>query len=225
MSLPAAFLFDLDGVITDTARCHFSAWKALADRLGLSFDENVNQHLKGVSRRRSFEIILEHNGKAGCYGDAEIEELTGEKNALYVAQISTLTPKDILPCIPAFLEAARSHGILLAVASASKNAPAVLERLGLSGAFDYVADAGKIARPKPDPEVFLNCAEHLGVSPESCVGFEDSQAGIEAIHAAGMPSVGIGVEVVTQTPGLPLHSTEELDFKRVCSFFSQMDVV
>lgn len=221
MMLPGAFLFDLDGVITDTARCHFTAWKALSDKLGLDFDEQVNQLLKGVSRRRSFEIILEHNGKAGAYSEAEMEALIYEKNQLYVAQITTLTPADILPGIPAFLAAARERGITMAVASASRNAPAVLERLGLTDAFDYVADAGKIARPKPDPEVFLDCAAYLGVEPGLCVGFEDSQAGIEAIHSAGMLSVGIGVEVVTRTPDLPLEGTGALDLTRICAFFSQ----
>ena len=221
MTLPAAFLFDLDGVITDTARCHFAAWKALADRLGLAFDGGINQQLKGVSRRRSFELILEHNDKTGQYNEEEMEALIDEKNALYVSQIDTLRPKDILPGIPAFLEETRSHDILLAVASASRNAPAVLERLRLEDAFDYVADARKITRPKPDPEVFVNCAEHLGIAPRLCIGFEDSQAGIEAIRTAHMASVGIGVEVVTLEPDLPIRSTEELDFQRICSFFSQ----
>lgn len=205
-----AFIFDLDGVLTDTAEYHYQAWKNLADRLDMKFDRKDNERLKGVSRQQSLEIILEINGKEHLFREEEKQRLAEEKNEEYVRLIRQVKPGDILPGIPAFLEEAKGMGLKLAVASASKNAGTVLQGLGISKMFDYIADAAKISHTKPNPEVFLNCAEHLGISPYACVGFEDAQAGIEAIHAAGMYAVGINVDVVTRHPNLELNSTKEL---------------
>ncbi len=210
-----AFIFDLDGVLTDTAEYHYQAWKNMADRLGMKFDRKDNERLKGVSRLRSLEIILEINGKETAYTGEEKERLAEEKNAEYVRLIQKVKPRDILPGVEKFLKEAKEAGILLAVASASRNARTVLDGLGIIGMFDYVADAEQIKNTKPDPEVFLNCAEHLGVEPSECVGFEDAQVGIEAIQAAKMFSVGINVDVVGVPPNLELQNTAELELNRV----------
>ena len=205
-----ALILDLDGVITDTAKYHYLAWKALADSLGFHFNETDNERLKGVSRMQSFEIILEINGASSHFSEEEKQAFCERKNELYKSFISTMTPADILPGIPELLSRAKAEGVPVAVASVSKNAPAVLSALGLSDSFDYIADARKITKSKPDPEIFLVCADALGVPYADCVGIEDAAAGIEAIHAAGMKSVGIHVAETGLSPDIPLSSTEEL---------------
>jgi len=215
MISPKAFIFDLDGVLTDTARYHFMAWKELADELGMRFDEKDNERLKGVSRLRSFEIILEINGLENRYSTEEKNRIANLKNERYVKLIERITPADLLPGIPDFLADAKSRGLLLAVASASRNANRVLQLLQIVDVFDYVSDANFIKNTKPDPEVFLDCAKNLGVAPKDCVGFEDAQAGIEAIHAAGMFSVGINVEVTSLAPDYALKSTRGLNVDKV----------
>ena len=205
-----AFLFDLDGVLTDTAQYHFQAWKRLSNELGLKFTQADNELLKGVSRRRSFEIILEQNHALGQYSDAEIDTFIEKKNDYYHELIQQITPDSVLPGVLPFLEVAKRRGILLAVASASRNAQEVLHALGIAEQFDYIADASKVTRVKPDPEVFLDCAAALGVHPADCVGFEDAQAGIEAIKAAGMTAVGIHVAITSLEPDFMLNSTRDL---------------
>ena len=216
MSLKA-ILFDLDGVITDTAKYHYLAWKKLADELGYNFDENTNELLKGVSRVKSFEIILEKNNALGDYTPEQIEALANKKNEYYKEMIEQLTADDILDGITLFIDEARKNGVKCAVASISKNAPRVLQLLGVSGLFDYIADAALVKKPKPDPEIFLTCANALGFKPEECIGIEDSQAGIESIHSAGMLSVGINVTVTSVKPDIVLKSTSELNFKDICN--------
>lgn len=210
-------LFDLDGVLTDTANYHYLAWKRLAKEQGFTFEEADNERLKGVDRLQSLEIILERNGFGGDrrFGQTEKQALAARKNGYYRELIKKITPDDLLPGIPEFLEEIRACNIKTALASASKNAPDVLERLGLAESFDYVADACSITRAKPDPEVFLVCAKALGLKPQSCIGIEDSQAGIEAIHSAAMFSVGIDVCVTSVMPDLPLASTRELRLERI----------
>ncbi|QQR90917.1 MAG: beta-phosphoglucomutase [Myxococcales bacterium] len=185
-----AFIFDLDGVITDTAVYHFMAWKKLADELGIAFDEKDNERLKGVSRIRSLEIILEKSDKQ--YSAAEIDTLADIKNEDYKALIRTITPKDILPGVKQAFAWLKSHEIKIGLASASKNAAVVVEALGMTKDFDYIADAAKIKNSKPAPDVFLDVATALKFSPGQCVGIEDAAAGIEAIKTAGMFAVGIG---------------------------------
>ena len=194
---------------------HYLAWKKLADELGLYFDEGINELLKGVSRIKSFEIILQKNNATDEYSPQETEKLANRKNEYYKEMIEQLTPNDVLTGIIPFIYAAKSHGIKCAVASVSKNAPRVLELLNISHLFDYIADAALVKKPKPDPEIFLTCANALGFKPDECIGVEDAQAGIEAIHAAGMLSVGINVTVTTVKPDFPLKSTSELDFEGI----------
>lgn len=214
-----ALIFDLDGVLTDTAKYHYLAWKKLADELGYYFDEDINELLKGVSRINSFEIILEKNNATNKFTDSEKETLANKKNEYYKEMIEQLTPNDILEGIVPFINEARSNGVKCAVASISKNASRVLELLKISDMFDYIADAALVKNPKPDPEIFLTCAEQLGFKPSECVGIEDAQAGIESIHAAGMLSVGINVTVTSIMPDIVLKSTSELDFKQISEKF------
>lgn len=185
-----AVIFDLDGVITDTARYHYLAWKRLADRLGIYFDEQINERLRGVSRMGSFEIILERADRP--FGVEEKERCVAEKNAFYTKLLEEMSEKDILPGAMEFVGELEKRGIRTAIASASRNAPFVLSKLGIADRFDYIVDAAKIARGKPDPEAFLNAAANLGVAPRRCIGVEDAAAGIAAIKAAGMFAVGVG---------------------------------
>lgn len=208
--MPKALVFDLDGVITDSAELHYLAWKRLAEELGLYFDREQNEALKGVSRVGSFEIILANNNKSDMYEMSEKEALANRKNEYYKELVETLTEKDILPGIKQLLVDARANGLKTAVASVSRNAPRVLERIGLTEYFDVIADAAKVKRSKPDPEIFLTCAEQVGVDPKDCIGLEDSQAGIEAILSAGMYAVGINVTITSKSPDLILSSTAEL---------------
>ena len=187
---PRAFVFDLDGVITDTAHLHFLAWRDLAASVGVAFDEAFNEKLKGVSRMDSLELILARGERH--FSAAEKLEMAERKNAAYVRLIDRITPADLLPGALAALEAARAAGCGVALASASKNAASVLARLGITAAFDHVVDANLIARSKPDPEVFLAAAQALGVDPADCVGIEDAVAGVQAVRAAGMFALGVG---------------------------------
>lgn len=152
---PQAVIFDLDGVLTDTAACHYEAWKQMAQRENLYFDRSMNQQLKGVSRMHSLEIILRENGREGTYTPDKMAFLAGWKNEAYQRLLKDLTRQDILPGIAAFLDQLQNAGIKMAVASASENADTVLERLEIRNRFDYVARAKEIKRGKPDPEIFL----------------------------------------------------------------------
>jgi len=184
------FIFDLDGVIVDTAKYHFLAWKRLADELGLRFDTQDNELLKGVSRIRSFEIILGLNGRT--MSPEDIERYCTRKNAYYVEHISRITPDEILPGAAQFLADARREGLKIALGSASKNAGMILDRTGIRDVFDAVIDGTKVAKAKPDPEVFVKGAEALGLTPDECIVFEDAVAGIVAAHNGGMKAVGVG---------------------------------
>ncbi len=187
-----AAIFDLDGVVVDTARYHYLAWRSLARRLGFRFTEQQNERLKGVSRMRSLEILLEVGGLADRFSEAEKAQMAAEKNADYQTYISRMTPDEILPGALAFLHEVRADGLRTALGSASRNAPLILERTGLAPLFDVVVDGSMVGEAKPDPEVFLLGAERLGVPPAECVVFEDAEAGIEAARRAGMRSVGVG---------------------------------
>lgn len=184
------FLFDLDGVLVDTAKYHYFAWKRLADELGIPFDEQDNERLKGVSRMASLEIILELGHRE--MSQDEKEACCTRKNQWYVEYISRLKKEELLPGVEEFLRAAREAGIGIALGSASKNSPLILERLGITPLFDALVDGTRVHRAKPDPEVFLTGASDLKLPPEHCVVFEDAAAGIEAAHRGGMRAVGIG---------------------------------
>jgi beta-phosphoglucomutase len=186
-----AAIFDLDGVIVDTAKYHYLAWKRLANQRGFDFTENDNERLKGVSRMRSLEILLEIGGVSLLDEDAK-QSMAEQKNGWYVEYINKMEAEEILPGVVDYIRFIRGKGVKTALASASKNAPLILERLQISSLFDVVMDSAQMRNPKPDPEIFTRAAEELGVRPEYCVVFEDAEAGIEAAKRAGMGSVGVG---------------------------------
>ncbi|MFT4197138.1 MAG: beta-phosphoglucomutase [Pseudoxanthomonas sp.] len=192
-----ALLFDLDGVLTDTARTHYRSWQRLADEIGVPFDRQVNERLKGVDRMASLDIVLERAGRE--FDAAERAALAERKNGYYLQAIEALGPQDLFPGAERLLRQARAAGLKLGLASASRNAPRLLQRLGIAAHFDYIADPARLARAKPDPAIFLDAAAGLGVPPALCIGVEDAAAGIEAIHAAGMAAIGIG-----QVTALPM---------------------
>ncbi|YAF98730.1 MAG: beta-phosphoglucomutase [Nodularia sp. CChRGM 3473] len=181
-------IFDLDGVLTDTAEYHYLAWQKLADEEGIPFNRQANEPLRGISRRASLMLIL----KDRHYSDAEIEEMLERKNRYYVELIRNITPQDLLPGAIALLDELRQAGIKTAIGSASKNARMVVERLGIADKVDAIADGYSVQRPKPAPDLFLYAANRLGVLPQQSVVIEDAAAGVEAALAAGMWVVGLG---------------------------------
>ena len=189
---PQAIIFDLDGVITDTAHLHFLAWRQVAGEIGIAIDEAFNDSLKGISRGESLQRILHHGGKAGAFSPEACAQLAERKNRLYVHSLRQLTVNSVLPGIRELLMTLREERIPVGLASVSRNAPAILQALNLSSCFDFCADAALITRSKPDPEIFLAACTGLGVDPQQCIGIEDAQAGIDAINACSMLSVGIG---------------------------------
>jgi len=185
-----ACLFDLDGVVVDTARYHYLAWKKIADDLGFSFSEHDNERLKGVSRMESLDILLEI-GKIKVDLQTK-EKLAATKNSLYVSYIQKMTPDEILPGVIRFLDELHNSGMLIALGSASKNALSILDKINISEKFDAIIDGNKVSKAKPDPEVFLKGAIELGIDPQNCLVFEDAQAGIDAARNGGMHIIGIG---------------------------------
>lgn len=209
-------LFDLDGVIVDTAKYHYLAWKDLADKLGIEFTKQDNERLKGVSRMRSFEIILEIGNRKMT--EEEKEHYCTLKNDHYLEYIMKLEKDEILPGVKEFLDSAREKGYKIALGSASKNSMIILERLGLLGSFDEIIDGTKVSSAKPDPEVFVKGAQSLGLDVSDCIVFEDAAAGVEAAHRGGMKAVGIGdienlLEADTIIPGFAGITIEEIEKK------------
>ncbi len=208
-----ACLFDLDGVVVDTAKYHFIAWRALAEELGFEFTLEDNERLKGVSRMQSLEILLEIGRLQ--FNDQEKENMAARKNALYVSYIEKMTPDEILPGVERFLQELRANNIKIALGSASKNAPMILECIGLTAFFDAVIDGNSITEAKPNPEVFLRGAEKLAVKPENCVVFEDAIAGIEAARNANMRCVGIGNPETLGLADLVIPGFEGFNFEKL----------
>lgn len=182
-------IFDLDGVIVDTAKYHYLAWKELAERLGFFFSEEDNERLKGVSRMHSLEILLEVGNITAT--EEEKLQMADEKNKRYVDMLATLDKSELLEGAEEYLKKLKSEGVLISLGSASKNAPIILEKLGIYDLFNAIVDGNNVSKAKPDPEVFLKGAEMLGLDPKDCCVFEDSQAGIEAARAAGCSVVAI----------------------------------
>jgi len=203
-----AFLFDLDGVIVDTAIYHYQAWKRLANELGFDISEEFNERLKGVSRMESLDLILAHGGLT--LPDEKKAELAAQKNGWYLDLVSRMTSDDILPGVATFFSQVRKAGLQTALGSVSKNAPLILERIGLSDAFDAIIDGTKISKGKPDPEVFIKGAAELDVSPAECVVFEDAVAGVEAGKRGGMFVVGLGSPELLKQADLVAPSLEAL---------------
>jgi beta-phosphoglucomutase len=190
MKKEIAFIFDLDGVIVDTAKYHYLAWRNLANALGFDFTEEQNELLKGVSRIQSLEILLSL-GKVELPG-AEKEKLLLQKNKEYLEYVNKMTSEEILPGVNDLLNFLEINDIKYALGSASKNAPLILEKVGLLNRFAAIVDGNDVSKAKPNPEVFLIGAKKLGMNPENCVVVEDAIAGIQAANAAKMISIGIG---------------------------------
>ena len=214
----AACIFDLDGVIVDTAVYHFKAWKRLANELGFNFTEAQNEKLKGVSRIRSLELIL---GWGGIEKSAEEQhELATRKNEWYVDMIHHMTPEEILPGAKELLNSLRAAGIKTALGSASKNAGVILDKVGILPLFDAVIDGNMVSASKPDPEVFLKGAEALGVAPAQCIVFEDAIAGVEAGKAGGMKVVGIGEQSVLNEADLVVSGLQEINIQTLTNLYN-----
>jgi len=208
-----AVIFDLDGVLADTAVLHRAAWQQLATEIDAPFDEAIAERMKGVDRMGSLEILLERAPRR--YSDEEKSELAARKNARYVELIGRLTPDNLLPGARAAVESVRAAGLKTALASASRNAPQLLDRLGIAALFDCIVDANRIARSKPDPEIFLAAATGLGLAPADCLGVEDAAAGIASIHAAGMAAVGVGRAEALAEADVLLSNIAAFDIGRI----------
>jgi beta-phosphoglucomutase len=211
----AACIFDLDGVIVNTARYHFLAWKRLTDQLGIKFTEEDNERLKGVSRMASLDIILE-------IGKRKIEdnlkyEYADLKNKWYVDYISKMTPDEILPGSIDFINELKDANVRVAIGSASKNTPLILERVGILKLFDAVADGNIVRKAKPDPEVFIKAAEMVGIKPGECVVFEDAVAGVEAAFNAGMMCIGVGSAKILKKARYVISGLNEMNLVKLIS--------
>jgi len=198
-------IFDLDGVLVSTDELHYQAWKRLADEEGIHFDRRINHRLRGVSRMQSLEILLERAARR--YSPTEKTALAERKNATYRRLLERLSGDDALPGAREMLRELAGRGVKTAIASASRNAPAILQRVGLAGQADALVDGNDVTRSKPDPEIFLLAAERLDLPPRACLVVEDAAAGIEAGRRAGMAVFGIGTP--DRLPGVE-HLAESL---------------
>ncbi|NEW62925.1 beta-phosphoglucomutase [Granulicatella sp. zg-ZJ] len=208
-------IFDLDGVITDSAEYHYQAWRALGQDLGIPFDRAFNERLKGISRMESLELILEHGHQSEQYTQKQKEILADKKNIHYLSFVEKMTEKDVLPGIRDLLKEAKQRQLKIALASASKNGPMILNRLGVQSYFDVIVDPSSLIHGKPNPEIYMKGADMLGLQPSECIGLEDAQAGIEAIHRAGMFAVGIGDFIVLKEADYIVSDTSQLQLDKL----------
>jgi beta-phosphoglucomutase len=206
-------IFDLDGVVVDTAKYHFMAWKRLTNDLGILFTPEDNERLKGVSRMASLDIILEIGGID--LSESRKIELAALKNKWYIEFISRMTPDEILPGTLEFINELKRNKIKIALGSASKNTPMILNRVGMNNAFDAVADGNSVHKAKPDPEVFLKAAGMVRVEAGRCVVFEDASAGVEAALNAGMICIGIGEKNILKDAHMVIKGLYEMDLNRL----------
>ena len=209
------FAFDLDGVIADTARFHGEAWHQTADEVGTTWTPELAESLKGISRMASLQMILDAGDHADDCSQADKEALAEKKNHNYQQLISTLTENDILPGMKDFIQSAKAAGYTMSVASASKNAPMILDHLGLTEYFVGIVDPATLTKGKPDPEIFVRAAEVLHLDPENVIGLEDSAAGISSINGAGETSLAIGDPDVLSEADLNFESTSEVTLANI----------
>lgn len=218
MKMFKGVLFDLDGVITDTAEYHYHAWKKLGEEIGISIDRSFNEQLKGVSREDSLSLMLRYGNKENDFTAEEFAELAQRKNDYYLEMIQAITPKDVYPGILELLADLKTAKIKIALASASKNGPFLLQKMNLTSYFDAIADPEKIAHGKPAPDIFLLAAKEVGLTTKECLGIEDARAGIQAIVASGAQPVGVGqkkdlgenIPIVSDTTELTLAYLKEV---------------
>lgn len=204
------FVFDLDGVITDTSVYHSIAWHQLADKLGVTWTKDLEDGLKGISRMDSLEMILKAGNKQDDYTHDEKVALATEKNDNYVNEIMKMTPDNILPGIKSFLDELKANGYLISLASASKNGPTVLSKLELTDYFPEIVDPATLSHGKPDPEIYVKGAELLGLEPAQCIGVEDAAAGVQAINAANETSIGLGDPTVLAAADINFTDTSQM---------------
>ncbi|PIF01053.1 MAG: beta-phosphoglucomutase [Maribacter sp.] len=203
------FIFDLDGVIVDTAKYHYLAWKKLANELGFGFTEEQNELFKGVSRKRCLEILLDIGGVKAT--QEQFDAWMAGKNEDYLAYIDKMDASEVLPDVVKVLKSLKDREVPIALGSASKNAKPILERVGLLHYFDCLVDGNSVTKAKPDPEVFLIAAQKLGLKPGDCIVFEDAVAGIQAANSAKMTSIGIGDPVVLADADYNFNDFTEID--------------
>jgi beta-phosphoglucomutase len=206
-----AVLFDLDGVVTDTAEQHYRAWQRLADEIGVPFDRTANEALRGVSRADSLALILGDRP----YTRAEREDMMARKNRYYVESLSELGPKDTLDGARELVAACKARGLKVAIASSSRNASTVLAALGMTEEFDAVADGASVERAKPAPDLFLHAASLVATEPAACVVLEDAESGVDAALAAGMRAVGVGPPERVGHAHLRYDSVADIDLDEV----------
>lgn len=212
------FIFDLDGVITDTAEYHYLAWKALADEMGWKFDREVNENLRGVSRIDSIEIIAAHNEVN--MEESELSEIANKKNDLYVQSLEKITPADYLPGVKRLLDTLTEKGYKIGLGSASKNAQMVLKKLQATEYFDVIGDGSSVSKSKPAPDLFLFVADALGLKPEECIVYEDAESGVDAARAGGFRSVGIGPEDRVGHADLCFPDMQSASFEKIQPSFN-----
>lgn len=203
------FIFDLDGVIVDTAKYHYLAWKKLANELGFEFTKEQNEFFKGVSRKRCLEILLDIGNVTAT--QKEFDTWMIDKNVDYLAYIENMDATEILPDVPRVLAYLKERNIPIALGSASKNALPILEKVELLHYFDSIVDGNNVTKAKPDPEVFLIAAENLKRNPKDCIVFEDAVAGVQAANSAGMISIGIGDAKVLDEAKFNFNDFTEMD--------------
>ena len=204
-------IFDLDGVICDTARFHYSAWKRLASTIGFNLTPHHDEQMKGIGRAQSLELILNWAGKT--FDTQTKEQMCSQKNDWFVESISTISPSDILPGVEDFLKQLKQANYKIALGSASKNAPSILDKLMISHYFDALVDGNTVSTPKPNPEIFLRGAEETGTDPSYCVVFEDALSGVEAALNAGMYVIGIGDKDILKKAHLCIKTFEGFSIK------------
>ena len=214
-----AVIFDLDGVIVSTDECHFKAWKAMAEQEGIPFTRDDNHRLRGVSRMESLGIVLEKANRS--YSESEKKQLAEIKNALYVKLIMEIQASDLLPGAKETVDRLREMGIKTAIGSSSKNAPLILDRLGITQDFDAIADGNGIKNSKPAPDVFLLASEMLNIAPEYCLVVEDADAGIDAAINAGMISLGVGAAQYYEKATIRANSLADFDLPAWLQAYNQ----
>ncbi len=211
----AACLFDMDGVIVDTARFHFKAWQRLADSMGIPFTEVQNEQLKGVSRVDSLDKILQWGNLV--LGNNKKIELMNLKNKWYLEYVEEVSPADMLPGVPVFLKELVESGIKIGLGSSSRNSVLILDRLGITSMFDTIIDGTKIHLSKPNPEVFIRGAKELGLAPSECVVFEDAISGVEAAIAGGFRCIGVGDPAVLSMANAVVPDMQGMSIQRMAS--------
>lgn len=215
------FAFDLDGIIVDTAEYHYIAWKTIAKTIGIDIDKDFNEHLKGVSREKSLKRILDYGDKANEISEKDFNDLMFRKNEHYNKLINQITKDDLLPGVLDLLKEIKNIKIPMVIASASQNAPKIIEKLNINEYFNFIINPKTLKRGKPAPDIFLKAAEILNLKPQDMVGIEDAKSGITAINSAEMFSVGVGDSLALNEADLFLESTSLLNYEIIEKEFKE----